>query len=330
MRLRGTCWVITDHAAGNQRQALALARYWDMPKRHLILAPRPPWSWFAPRLAMGGRLALEPTQRAMLAPPWPQVAVGCGRQAALFTRLLRRWSAGACHTVQILDPRTNPAHWDTVIAPRHDRLHGANVLATLGSLNPIDDAWLLAARATWSTLAALPRPRVGVLLGGPRKGIALDADYAQRLMHDVLARQRASGGSVLVVASRRTPAALAAAVRPLLESVPGLVWAGATDGANPYPGVLGWADELVVTPDSVNMLSEACAVGCPVRTLVTAPLPPRIARFHQALAAADLIATDANATPPPHAPLRETATVAATVAVRIHGVRASAMPGRLR
>jgi mitochondrial fission protein ELM1 len=134
---------------------------------------------------------------------------------------------------------------------------------------------------------------------------------------------------VLVVASRRTPPALVAAVRPLLEGVPGLLWAGAADGANPYSGILGWADELVVTPDSVNMLSEACAVGCPVRSPVTAPLPPRIARFHQALAAADLIATDADASPPPHAPWRETATVAATVAVRIHGVRASAMPRRL-
>ncbi|MEO7073380.1 MAG: mitochondrial fission ELM1 family protein, partial [Rhodanobacter sp.] len=310
MTLQGTCWVITDHAAGNQRQALALAGCWDMPTRHLVVDPRRPWSWFAPRLTWAGRFALERTQRDALTPPWPQVAVGCGRQAALCTRMLRQWSAGACHAVQILDPRADPANWDSVIAPRHDRLEGANVLTTLGSLNPVDDAWLQAGRTAWPRLGDLPRPRVGVLLGGPRKGMALDATYAQHLMRDVLGRQRVSGGSVLLLASRRTPATLVALCRRLLAGIPGLLWAGAADGDNPYAGVLGWADELVVTPDSVNMLSEACAVGCPVRTLVTTPLPPRIARFHHALAASGLIATNADAPPPAHAPLRETAATA--------------------
>jgi mitochondrial fission protein ELM1 len=317
MRLRGTCWVITDHAAGNQRQALALAGYWGLPTRHLLLDPRPPWSWFAPRWTAGARLALDRAQRQMLVPPWPQVVVGCGRQAALFTRLLRRWSGGACHSVQILDPRMDPTHWDTVIAPQHDCLRGANVVSTLGSLNPVDDAWLQAARVAWPALQGLPRPRVGVLLGGARKGMALDTDYLQRLLHDVLTRQHQRGGSVLLVASRRTPAAWMAAVRPQLQGIPGLVWAAAGDGDNPYPGVLGWADELVVTPDSVNMLSEACAVGCAVRSPVDTPLPPRLARFHHALVTAGLIAAAADQVPPAHAPLRETAAIAAAVAARI-------------
>ena len=36
-----------------------------------------------------------------------------------------------------------------------------------------------------------------------------------------------------------------------VRDVPGLVWAGRDDGRNPYPGVLGWADRLVVTPERV-------------------------------------------------------------------------------
>ena len=38
----------------------------------------------------------------------------------------------------------------------------------------------------------------------------------------------------------------------------------AGDGVNPYPGVLGWADRIIVSPDSVNMISEACATSAPV------------------------------------------------------------------
>jgi len=318
LRLHGECWVVTDSAAGNQRQALALAGHLQLPLRHLVLRPRAPWSWLAPRLELGGRLALPARQRRLLAPPWPAVAIGCGRAAALFTRMLRRLSDGQCYTVQILNPRIDPAHWDTVIAPRHDQLDGPNVLYPLGSLNSVDDEWLADGRDACPSFAELPQPRVGVLLGGPRQGIALNADYARQLAARLLERQHREGGSLLVLGSRRTSPTLIEVFRRTLHDVPGLVWAGPDDGRNPYPGVLGWADRLVVTPDSVNMLSEACAVGCPVETFVTAPLPAKIARFHQALRAAGLlqdIEADASGTRAP--PLRETAAIAATLRERI-------------
>jgi mitochondrial fission protein ELM1 len=289
-----------------------------MPTRHLVLEPRAPWSWLAPRFELGGLLALSATQRRLFAPPWPTVAIGCGRSAALFTRMLRRLSEGRCYTVQILNPRIDPAHWNTVIAPRHDRIDGPNVLQALGSLNLVDDEWLADGRESCPGFAELPQPRVGVLLGGPRKGITLDTGHARQLAARVLERQRHEGGSVLVLASRRTPAALIEVFRPALESVPGLVWAGRDDGRNPYPGVLGWADRLVVTPDSVNMLSEACAVGCPVQTFVAAPLPAKIARFHQALHDAGwLHSMDETAPFARVPPLRETAAIAAAVRERI-------------
>ncbi|WP_426701073.1 mitochondrial fission ELM1 family protein [Rhodanobacter sp. Col0626] len=318
LKLQGECWVITDKAAGNQRQALALAEYLQMPLRHLVLQPRTPWSWLAPRLEFGGRIALPANQRRLFAPPWPQVAIGCGRAAALFTRMLRRLSDGECYTVQVLDPRIDPAHWDTVIAPRHDHLDGPNVLHSLGSLNSLDDEWLADGRDSCPQFAELPQPRVGVLLGGPRQGIALNAAYARQLAARLLERHSREGGSLLVLGSRRTSPALIETFRNLLKGTPGLVWAGPDDGRNPYPGVLGWADRLVVTPDSVNMLSEACAVGCPVQTFVTAPLPAKIERFHQALRdAGRLQDLDEPAVAEPLPPLRETAAIAAELRARI-------------
>jgi mitochondrial fission protein ELM1 len=317
LKLHGDCWVITDSAAGNQRQSLALANLLDMPVRHLQLEPSAPWSWLSPRLAWGARFALTATQRRQFAAPWPSVAIGCGRASALYTRVLRALSGGHTYTVQILDPRVDPRHWDTVIAPQHDGLTGPNVICPLGSLNPVDDAWLQDGREADPAFADLPCPRVGVLLGGPRKGVPFDAAYVEQLCAGLLSRQRAEGGSLLALASRRTPAELIAMVRQRFADAPGLVWSGQDDGSNPYPGVLGWADRLVVTPDSVNMLSEACAVGCPVHTLVAAPLPEKLARIHGALRDAGLLHDlDAIAAPPAQ-PLRETAGIAEALRARI-------------
>lgn len=322
LKLRGECWAITDSAAGNQRQALALAERLGLPVRHLILEPRAPWSWLAPRLSIGGQLALRPDQRDLFAPPWPSVAIGCGRSAALFTRQLRKLSQSRCYTAQILDPRIDPAHWDTVVAPKHDQLQGPNVLTPLGSLNTIDDDWLADGRESCPALADMPQPRVGVLVGGPRKGVALDADYARQLARHLLNRHQREGGSLLVLASQRTPLALIELFRETFRGLPGLIWAGHDDGTNPYPGVLGWADRLVVTPDSVNMLSEACAAGCPVHTFTTAPLPAKIERFHAALRAAGLLHDIDSEVTDLQPPLRETAALANELCRRIRARQA--------
>ncbi|RAP56975.1 mitochondrial fission ELM1 family protein [Oleiagrimonas sp. MCCC 1A03011] len=311
------CWVLTDGAAGNERQALALAQALELPARNLVLPLRPPWSWLAPRRLPGGRLAVDAGHRHHLAPPWPDLAIGCGRAAALLTRLLPDLSGGTTRCVQILDPRIDPKHWDAVIAPQHDGLTGPNVLNPLGSLNPIDDAWLASGREAFAHLGELPGPRLGVLLGGPRRGAPLDEAWTNRLVAHLRARRQRDGGSVLLLASRRTPDALFERVRDALEGVPGLQWRNVADGPNPYPGVLGWADRLIVTPDSVNMLSEAAATGAPVHTLVPETLPPKLARFHAALRQRGLLHDLEDEAPTTTAPLRETAAIAAELRRRL-------------
>lgn len=305
-------WVISDGAAGNERQALALAAALQVPARVMTLPLRAPWAWFSPRRLPGGRLALARRDREAFSPPWPDLAIGCGRSAALLTRLLRNLSGGKCFTVQILDPRIDPRHWDAVIAPSHDRLNGANVLATLGSLNPIDDAWLASGREAFPEFGKLPRPRTALLVGGPRRGVEFDAEFLEQLVARV--HTVAADGSVLATTSRRTPPAFAASLRAALADRPGMFWDGV--GANPYPGLLGWADDIVVTPDSVNMLSEACATGVPVHTCGTEALPDKLARLHGALRERGLL-SEPDAPRGEVPPLRETDDVAAQLRERI-------------
>jgi len=306
------CWVVTDGAAGNRRQALALAEALTPSIREIVVELRAPWSWFAPRQLPGSRMALGRDDES-LTPPWPSLVIGCGRSAAWATRQIRQWSGGRTLAVQLLDPRINLAHWDLVIAPKHDALRGENVLNPLGSLHPIDDAWLADGRDAFAPFADLPSPRLGVLIGGARRGTPFDDDAASAFLAAVKARHRVEGGSVLVAASRRTPEAQRTRIRDAFAGLPGVVWTDSTDGANPYPGILGWADRLVVTPDSVNMLSEACATGRPVHTFVSKPLPEKLARFHQELRSAGLLHDIDATTAATQMPLRETAAIAREV-----------------
>ena len=191
------------------------------------------------------------------------------------------------------------------------------MLNPLGSLHPVDADWLAAGREAYPEFAALPRPRLALLLGGPRRGIALDAAWTAALIASLRARLAHDGGSVLLSASHRTPPALVATVSDALADIPGVRWRGEADGRNPYPGLLAWADRVIVSPDSVNMLSEAAAIGVPVHTLTLAPLPRRLARFHAALRAGGWLADLDDDSAPPARPLRETAVIAAEVARRL-------------
>lgn len=306
-------WAISDGRDGNRRQVLALAAALGRGAvLDRIVRPRAPWRWASPRRWPGAPRAFDDGFSADAA---PSLALGCGRQAALATRLLRERGARA---VQILDPRIDPAHWDLVIAPEHDDLRGANVIALLGSLNPVDDAWLADARARFADFANLPQPRTAVLLGGGSAHAHFDRMAFEALASKLEAALVRDGGSVLITTSRRTPAELRGALRHRYDETPGIVWRGPEDGDNPYPGLLAWADRIVCSPDSVNMISEACATAAPVFVFDPERVNGRPRRFLDALLQRGRIrAMDAALRAFDAEPLRETARVASEVKMRL-------------
>ncbi len=245
----------------------------------------------------------------------PELAIGCGRQAALATRVLRRRGASA---VQILDPRIAPKHWGIVVAPEHDDLDGDNVIRLLGSLHPVDDAWLAAARHNFTAIATLPQPRTALLLGGSSAHARFDPAMADALASRLQRVVDAEDGCLLVTTSRRTPADITERLRQRFAGRAGMVWSGPGDGANPYPGLVACADRIVCTADSVNMLSEACATGLPVFVAGLDEVKGRPRRFVDSLLGLGRVrALDDTLAAFAVTPLRETARVAAEVRRRL-------------
>jgi mitochondrial fission protein ELM1 len=311
------CWIVTDGAAGNERQARALARAMQVSADVLVTGLRGPWAWFAPRMQTGLRAGVDATLRQRLRTPWPAMVIGCGRGGALVARWLRRASGGRTFAVQILDPRIDPKHFDLVVAPRHDAIKGANVSQTIGALNPVDEDWLAEGSARFPTLAQLPQPRTAALIGGPRRGLDMNDAWFETFLACINALAARTGGSLMVSSSRRTPEAWRRMARARLQADCVHFWNGPEDGENPYQGYLAAAERIVVTPDSVNMLSEACASGRPAFTLLPPSARGKLIDLHAELQAQGWLHTlDAGVDfstlqqPPP---LRELAAVASRI-----------------
>ncbi|WP_312707484.1 mitochondrial fission ELM1 family protein [Stenotrophomonas sp.] len=308
-------WTITDGRAGNVRQAVALASALRLgTHRPLVLQPRAPWRWLSPHRLPGDVRGYGEALATLAAEP-PPLAIGCGRQAAGALRVLR---ARGSQVVQILDPRMAPRHWDLLVVPEHDALRGSNVLTLLGSLNPVDDDWLSLGRAAFADFGALPGPRTALLVGGPTPLAPWDEAGMVRVFQTLAEQVRSEGGSLLATTSRRTPPALAEMLRAIFAGLPHVIWGDGGDGVNPYAGLLGWAQRVVVSPDSVNLLSEACATRLPVAVALAGTAQGRLARFQQQLhARGRLQARWLDWQSAAIKPLRETARVAADIRARL-------------
>lgn len=311
-----TCWILSDGAAGNRRPARALAESLGFDPFELVLQVAAPWRWLAPRWLPASAAAFGTDFERALPKP-PQLAIGCGRQAALATRWLKR-HAPMCRAVQILDPRVDTQHWDAVLAPAHDRLQGENVLQFTGGLHGIDGAALARARIAFADLAQLPAPRTLLLLGGPHRGYRFNRRAWEGLREILLHWHARDGGSLLVSSSRRTPDWLRQAARAELAALPGRQWHGEADGSNPYAGFLAWADRIVVTPDSANMLAEACATAVPVLCPLASALHGKLSSLYRELLESGRVRPlKPEYQPWAVAPLRETARIANELCARL-------------
>ena len=217
--------------------------------------------------------------------PYPDVLIAAGRKAIAAARYIKRQSGGRSFTVFLQNPRVNPACFDLVAVPAHDRLRGANVIVTTGAPNRITPEGLAAARAQWQrAFASLPGPRVAVLVGGNSKTHRMTPAITRQLAEQLSALD----AGLMVTASRRTGGENRKILEAYFNCRPGLhgndriyFWDGS--GANPYQGMLAWADYILVTSDSVSMISDAASTGKPVYMIPLAGRSRKFDRFYARL-----------------------------------------------
>jgi mitochondrial fission protein ELM1 len=263
-----SAWVLSEAYAGLQAQALGLAEAAGLAPAMRVLTPRAPWR-FLPAARWPAPLRVV---RDAIQPPLPDIIVGCGGVAAAVGAALRRPGLAV---VQVQNPRIDPRRFDLIVANRHDELTGPNVVVTRTALHRATPERLGDAAEEWrERMADLPRPLVAVLVGGSNGRFRLDAPVAAALGTQLAEMIRRDGVGVALTPSRRTDPAAVRVLTEMLEPLGGFVWDG--EGENPYFGLLALADAIVVTMDSVSMVSEAAATAAPV---LVAPLPGKSRRI---------------------------------------------------
>lgn len=311
-----TIWALSDGRAGMRNQALGLAEAVARrtPARVIekTLAIRAPWDRLPTGLWGDPFAKLDPASDD-LGPPFPDVLIACGRRTVPFALAM----PPATLTVQTQDPRVDPARFGLVIPPAHDGVDGANVFPILGSPNRLtDDRLAKDAKTLAGHLPDLPSPLAAFLIGGDSKDHKMSAAAVSGIA-DVAEAAAQAGYGLLATFSRRTPETAIAYLAEAFEALPAWVWNGhdIPGLGNPYFGILGLADRLLVTSESANMLTDAGFTGRPVHALPLQGGAAKWRRFYEQLTAHRVLAPDAGLTDEwAYEPLRETERAAEAVA----------------
>ena len=212
--------------------------------------------------------------------PWPRLIVSIGRRSVPIALAIKRISHPHAFALHIQNPKVPARLFDLIAAPLHDNFEGPNVIVTFGAVHSVTgDRIAEEAERFGPRVAALPHPRIAVLLGGESQAFSFPPELAGELGAKLAGIAGESGGALLVTPSRRTRTDSIAALSSAIKDAPHYVWDGTGD--NPYFAFLDLADAIVVTEDSVNMVTEAAGTGKPVYVQALKGRSNRLSRFHR-------------------------------------------------
>jgi uncharacterized protein len=256
-------WVLLGAHRGDNNQLLALADALGFPYETRQLDYND-LRRLHPRLLGWTMRSLTREARANVAGPPPDLSLSIGHRSVPVVRALRRRSRKRMRAAHLGNPRVSPRHFDLVITtPQYPVPEWPNVLRL-----PIALGQPLAAGAPSAAAARmlepLPAPRRLLLLGGPTRWWQVAPEDVAVALTLLLRDATAEGGSLIVLPSPRTPAAVLQAAERALSGVPVPALLAPLKGAPSYSEWLAAADSLFVTADSVSMVSEALMTGKPV------------------------------------------------------------------
>jgi uncharacterized protein len=252
--LRPLIWVLKGLRAGDTAQAMELAlqlggRVEGKQLTFNSLHAVPNW-------LVGARVShLTPAARSGLRPPWPDVVVATGKRTAPVALWIKQQSAGHTKLVQLGRPRMSLKAFDLVVTtPQYGLPPATNVLEIpLPFARPkiVAAADITAFSEEWSKL---PRPWILGVIGGAKFPMRLNNSDIAGFGQALNTRATQAGGSVILLDSPRSPEGAIDTAGTHIASPKWLYRRG--QSVNPYQAALQLCDEVVVTSDSVSMVSE--------------------------------------------------------------------------
>ncbi len=156
--------------------------------------------------------------------------------------------------------------FDLVVMPKHDRPpKRKNVVITKGALNLISEDYLASCIFKLKSQVKTGKELIlGLLVGGDSRGFRLDRDSLREIIAKIKEALEELDGEILVTTSRRTSFEIEHLLKEEFKNYPRckfLIIANEENFPFALGGILGLSKIILVSPESISMISEAAKSG---------------------------------------------------------------------
>ncbi|MCK9266030.1 mitochondrial fission ELM1 family protein [bacterium] len=161
--------------------------------------------------------------------------------------------------------------FDFLVIPYHDYLklrkkNLQNLIVTLGAPNTLTDNLLFSKKDEYEKKFKVDKTKktIGVLIGGDDQNYKISYSYVKTLTDTLFSEKNRY--NFIFTTSRRTDTDVVQFLKQRLLEEPSVIYSEFPEHSTHslYPQILSLCDFIIVTEDSVNMVSEASSLGVPV------------------------------------------------------------------
>ena len=248
--------LLTEGMHGMISQVEGLAKALDIEFIHQKVELNSFWKLIPPNLTPVSKLVFKKIDISDF-----DIIISCGRKSVIPSIYLKKNSEKKIFNIHIQDPKVSLGNFDLVIAPEHDNLRGKNVITSKGAIHYLTPDEIKNNHNYLADKLNKNHEYLLLVLGGPNKYYDYEDQNLINIFGIIKKILNNNNLQAIVIPSMRTPKKTINLANEHLGPE-NLVINNVDKKA--YLSGLSLAKYIIVTCDSISMISEAALTGKPI------------------------------------------------------------------
>ena len=261
------CWILSDNLVGHEKQSISLAEKLNINYKLIKIKKV---NFIKRNLSNFFNLQ----KKNFFKPPYPKIIISCGKNTAYYSKMIKQKTKNKIFSIFIQKPPININNFDVVISPKHDKCKGLNVIETQGALTKINLKYIKNVNKTKKP-SILKQNFITVLIGGNSRHHKITKPILDKIIKNLKSIEEQKKIRIFILVSRRTGKKDYLYLKKNLISN-NFIFVLPNSKKVSYLNALSFAKAIIVTSDSVSMVTEACSTGKPTYII---DIPTKSKRF---------------------------------------------------
>tara|TARA_B100001964_G_scaffold217428_1_gene257468 strand:+ start:284 stop:1219 length:936 start_codon:yes stop_codon:yes gene_type:complete len=261
------CWILSDNLVGHEKQSISLAEKLNINYKLIKIKKV---NFIKRNLSNFFNLQ----KKNFFKQPYPKIIISCGKNTAYYSKMIKQKTKNKIFSIFIQKPPININNFDVVISPKHDKCKGLNVIETQGALTKINLKYIKNVNKTKKP-SILKQNFITVLIGGNSRHHKITKPILDKIIKNLKSIEEQKKIRIFILVSRRTGKKDYLYLKKNLISK-NFIFVLPNSKKVSYLNALSFAKAIIVTSDSVSMVTEACSTGKPTYII---DIPTKSKRF---------------------------------------------------